>query len=86
MPTTIGETVTQLHELEERVAVKRAIASYLRTRYLSRDSTPAQSRILCKGDRVVSESVVEDEARAIEEDAADIEKSVKAKLGEVFRG
>ncbi len=77
MPT-LGESITQVREMEGRSIVLRTVASYLRTRYLSRDSTPAVAQMRATDNSPVSEAVIEVQAMEFEREAASLEKAVKA--------
>ena len=78
MPNTVGETMAQVREMEGRAAVKRALAGYLRMRYVSRDSTTAVAQVRGPDGSAVSEEVIESEARSLESEAKEIETAVKA--------
>ncbi len=83
MPT-LGDTIAQVREMEGRASVKRAMANYLRMRYLSRDSGRAVAAIQGSDGSAVSEEIVEAEARSLEEEAKEIDRAVRAaKLVEV---
>ena len=77
MPT-VGETIAQVREMEGRAAVKRALAGYLRMRYVSRDSAAAVAQVRGPDGSAVSEEVIETEARSLEAEAKEIEQAVKA--------
>lgn len=77
MPT-LGRSIEQVLELEARAAVYRALASYLRTRYLSRDSTSAAFTLKTLAGAAVPETVVQLVAVELEADAEAEESTVKA--------
>lgn len=77
MPT-VGETMSQVREMEGRAAVKRALASYLRMRYISRDSAKAVAQVPGPDGSPVSEEVIESEARGLEAEAKEIDIATRA--------
>jgi len=76
--STVGETIAQVREMEGRAAVKRALAAYLRMRYISRDSAAAVAQVKGPDGSAVSEEVIESEARALESESKEIDTAVKA--------
>jgi hypothetical protein len=74
---TVGQAMQEVRELNERAAVNRALASYLRTRYLPRDAIGAQSKIQCLGSPV-SEPVLEEMAAELEEGAKEMDGVAKS--------
>ena len=86
MPT-LGESITQVREMEGRSVVLRNVASHLRTRYIARDSTPAMAQMRSPDGSPVAEDVIENQATEFEREAASLEKAVKAaKAAEVSDG
>lgn len=74
---TIGQAFQEVRGLYERAAVNRALAGYLRTKYLPRDSLSAQGKLQCLGSPV-SESVLEEMAAELEEGARELEGGAKS--------
>jgi len=74
---TIGQAIQEVRELAERSAVLRTMAGYLRTKYLPRDAIRAQSKIACNG-APVSEAMIEEITVELEDEAKEMEKTVKA--------
>ena len=74
---TIGQAIQEVRELDERASVLRVIAGYLRTKYLPRDAISAQGKIACNGSPV-SEAMIEEVAVEFEDEAKELEKTVKA--------
>jgi hypothetical protein len=84
---TLGESITQIRDMEGRAVVLRTVASHLRTKYLMRDSTPALAQMRSSDGSPVIEAVVELTAAEFESEAASLEKAVKAaKATEVSDG
>jgi hypothetical protein len=73
---TVGEAATEIRELEEKAAVQSALASYLRTRYLPRDSISAQAKLPCQGSSV-SEAIIEEIAQELESGAKEFRIAAK---------
>lgn len=78
---TLGDVVAEVRELKERAAVHMAVVGILRTRYLPRDSMPAQAHIACDG-APVSERVLDEIAAEIEEQAKEMVQQADATLSE----
>ena len=74
----LNDALRTIHSLQGAAAVKTALASYLRFRYLSRDSSDAIAQIKDAEGRPVSESVIEAEARALESEAKEMMKTINA--------
>jgi uncharacterized protein YaaN involved in tellurite resistance len=73
---TVGQVLNEVKELNERIAVHEALSSYLRTRYLPRDSMASQAKLVCDYGPV-SEAMVEEVAQELEEAATEMRKSLK---------
>lgn len=85
--STLGDKIKTLRETEGQAAVFRALAGYLRLRYLPRDSTPASTKISLADGRSVPEDIVEMVANDLERDAVACDKDARAILGtEVVSG
>ncbi len=82
---TIGQAMQEVHELDERASVHMALASFLHTRYLPRDSMEAQAQIQCSSG-AVSEAMIEEVAQELEEGADEMKKAMKAYQSEVISG
>lgn len=76
-PKTLGQVISELRELEERAAIHRVLSSYIRTRYLPRDSMAAQMKIPCNN-APVSPSMLELLAQELDDGATEMEKAAKA--------
>jgi hypothetical protein len=74
---TVGQAMQEVRELHERAAVNRALAGYIRTRYLPRDAMGAQARVQCMGSPV-SEAVLEEMAAELEEGAKEMDGVAKS--------
>lgn len=86
MPT-LGDSITQVRDMEGRVAVLRTVVSHLRTKYVGRDSTPAMAQIRAADGSAVGEAVVVNIVREFENEASELEGAVRAaKLMEVSDG
>ena len=86
MPT-LGESITQVREMEGRAVVLRSVASHLRTKYVARDSTPAVAQMRSTDGSPVPEAVIENQASEFEREATSLEKAVRAaKSAEVSDG
>jgi hypothetical protein len=84
---TLGESITQVRDMEGRAVVLRTVASHLRTKYVSRDSTPALAQMRSPDGSPVIEAVIENTAGEFEREAAQLEQAVKAaKATEVSDG
>ena len=77
MPT-LGDSITQVRDMEGRAAVLRAVTSHLRTKYISRDSTPALAQMRARDGSAVSEAVIVNTANELEGEALQLENAVKA--------
>lgn len=77
---TFKEAQDEYDELLGTAAINRALANYLRTRYLSRDSGVAHARIDCNG-RPVPEDLIELKAGDLEAEAAEMETSARSYEG-----
>ncbi len=66
MSKTVGEVLQEVRELKERATIHQALASYLRTYYMGRDSGKAQKQLNCDA-APVSERVIEEIACELEE-------------------
>jgi hypothetical protein len=73
---TVGVAIQEVREMQERIAVTRALSSYIRTRYLPRDAQPVPVRLPCQGS-YVSEAMLEEVAQELEESATNLEKTIK---------
>ena len=74
--TTVGRAMEQIQDMEERIAITRALIGYLRTRYLSRDSMMATSKITNKG-KPVSEASIRVYVEELEEAVEEADRTVK---------
>ena len=74
---TLGQVMQEIQELEERSAVHKALSSYLRTRYLPRDSISAQAKISC-AHGAVSEGILNEVAQELEEGAEEMDNTLRA--------
>ena len=74
---TLADALLELRELEERATIHRVLSSYLRTRYLPRDSLSAQMKIPCN-DAPVSEAMIQLLAQELDEGATEMETTAKA--------
>ena len=54
---TLQDKIKETRDLEETIAVKRALVAYLRTRYLPSDARPKPFQIECKGSPVSIEVI-----------------------------
>lgn len=77
MPT-LGQALVQVREMEGRAATYRTAASYLRMRYIGRDSTPAVAQIRAADNSPVGEDVIEAAVNAMEQEAKELEQAVRA--------
>jgi len=75
---TLDDKLIQVKEMEGRIAVLRTCASYLRTRFLTRDSGPAVANMRALDGSPVSEPVIENQVVEFEREAASLEKAVRA--------
>ena len=83
MPKTVESLFIELDELKQKIAIKKALAGFLRTRYMSRDGLPPQSTIAY--DRsVVTEDVVFEIVGELEKESEDMETAVQAFLQETL--
>jgi hypothetical protein len=86
MPT-LGDSISQVRDMEDRAAVLRTAVSHLRTKYVSRDSTPALAQMRTQAGFPVNESVIVNTALELEREAKELEDAVKAakatELGDV---
>ena len=86
MAKTIKQALSEVSELSQRSAVYEAAANWLKTRYVSRDSTPAVSQVSCDG-APVPEEVVEVVIQELMDQAVEMSDSAISMLGqEVGRG
>ncbi len=67
---TVGDLVDAVQKSQQRSAVYRALSSFLRTRYLPRDSVPAAAKISYEGGSV-PELMIEEIACELDEQADD---------------
>ena len=85
MNITVNDLIRSIDESKQKIAVKRALIGFLRTRYLSRDGLPPQSTI--SYDRsVVTEDVVEECILTLEKEVETEETALKATLQEDIDG
>ena len=78
---TLADVLFNIRELKERAAVHMALVGVLKTRYLPRDSMPAQNHIACDGS-AVSEQVLDEIAAELEEQAKEMAQQADALLAE----
>lgn len=76
---TLKNALQEIQEMRQKAAAYKASASYLRTRYLSRDSAKAQAQLTCDG-APVQEAVVEEVAAEMETVARRLEEESEAHL------
>jgi len=82
---TVGDVIAEVRELRERAAVYVAVSSWLRTRYLPRDSSAVLAKITCDNSPV-SEEVIEEIVLEMEESSEEMLKSVKSYESEEIEG
>lgn len=85
MSKTVGEVFQEVRELKERATVHQALASHLRTYYMSRDSGKAQKQLSCEA-APVSERVIEEIACELEEAAKEAGGIANSTLLEKYNG
>ena len=56
---TVGSILTEIDELKQKLAIKKALAGFLRTRYLSRDGLAPQSTIAYERSVVTEDVIIE---------------------------
>ena len=83
---TLNEMITEVKELEGKAATYQVCASHLRTRYLSRDSNNAITRVRNADGSPVDEAVIELVAAQLEEEAEEMVETAGAYRGEVISG
>lgn len=83
---TIGEALDELRELEGKAAVINACISYLKTRYVGRDSSMPIAQIQHPDGSAVPSAIVEMVCNAWEDDVRDMEETAAAYRGEVLNG
>ena len=77
--TSLADIIQNVDESKQKIAVLRAIAGMLRTRYLSRDGLPAQATIAYERSTVTAE-VIELVIYETEAAADKLQKEVDATL------
>ena len=80
---TVGDVLREVRELKERGTVQQALANYLRTYYLGRDSGKAQKQFNCEA-APVSEQVIEEIACELEEAAKEAVTFATTTLSEQY--
>ena len=85
MEIKLKDILVSIDEAKQKVAVKKAMVGFLKTRYLSRDGLDPQSYI--KYDRsVVTEDVIYEVIRDMEKEIQKEEDSLQATLEEKIDG
>ena len=54
---TLQDRIKEAREMDELIAVKRALCAYLRVKYLPSDSRPTPFQMDCKGSPVSKETI-----------------------------
>jgi hypothetical protein len=85
MSKTVGEVLQEVRELKERATIHQALASYLRTYYMGRDSGKAQKQLNCDA-APVSERVIEEIACELEEASKEALTIANSTLSEKYDG
>lgn len=85
MSKTVGEVLQEVRELKERATVHQALASYLRTYYMGRDSGKSQKQLSCDASPV-SERVIEEIACELEETSKEAVSIANSTLLEKYDG
>jgi hypothetical protein len=78
---TFGRILEEVREFKERAAVSEALANYLRTRYLPRDSVKTVPQIPCDGSPV-SEATLDAMAAELESSAKEMRTLAESRLKE----
>ena len=85
MEITLQDLLRSIDEQKQKIAVKKALVGFLRTRYLTRDGLPAQSTIAY--DRsVVTGDVILEVVSNMESEIEKEEKQLQATLQETIDG
>ena len=79
---TLEDVLDEIKAVKEESVVYSALANYLRTKYLPRDSMPEPSKLSCEGAPVRIETI-EEVAAALEEQARERKDQVFSLLKEV---
>lgn len=79
---TLEDVLDEIKAVKEESVVYSALANYLRTKYLPRDSMPEPSKLSCEGAPVRIETI-EEVAAALEEQARERKDQVLSLLKEV---
>lgn len=85
MSKTVGELLQEVRELKERATIHTALANYLRTYYMGRDSGKAQKQFHCES-APVADRVIEEIACELEEAAKEAVTIANSTLSEKYDG
>lgn len=85
-PKTIGEALEDLRELEGRTAVLETAVSYLKTRYVGRDSSMPIAQIKHPDGSPVGSAVVELVCQSLEDEIQEMKEAAAAWRGTVLDG
>ena len=85
MELSIKDVLISIDESKQKLAVKKALIGFLKTRYMSRDGLDPQSYI--KYDRsTVTEDIIYEVVRDLEKEVQQEEQSLNATLEEKING
>ena len=82
MKVTINDMITQIDEIKQKIAVGNALVGFLKTRYLSRDGLPPQSKISYERS-TVTEDVIHEVIAMIESKTEKADKHLQTTLKEI---
>jgi len=76
---TLDDVLHGIQSLKHQIAINRALANFLRTKYLPRDSISAPAKINCEG-APVPEGAIEEAVARLEVEASDMGTDLKQYL------
>ena len=83
MKVTINDMIIQIDEIKQKIAVGNALVGFLKTRYLSRDGLPPQSKIAYERS-TVTEDVIHEVITMIESKTEKADKQLQTTLKEII--